>query len=133
MTKTDWLQTGEADFYMRMLLSINTACATKVPPSGTLYPGKPMDVKKGKSSLPLDVMSTVLRSIFGEGSGDGDYGLGLAQEKIAIITMRIRELVNTDGAVDTDRALSILLDQWAAVQETREVELRKVLEQGTLI
>lgn len=44
--------------------------------------------------------------------------------------MRIRELVNTDGAVDTDRALGVLLDQWAALQETREVELRKLFRAG---
>ena len=132
MTRNDWLQTGEAlDFYMRLLLSINTACATKkVPPSGTLYPGKPMEVRKGKSSLPLDVMSEVVRRIFGDGDGDGDYGLGMSQEKLAIITMRIRELVNTDGAIDTDKALSVLLNEWSELQENREVELRKLFRAG---
>ena len=132
MTKKDWLQTSEAlDFYLRLLLSINSACATKkVAPSGTLYPGKPLEVRKGKSSLPLDVISDVVRRIYGNGDGNGDYGLGLSQEKIAIISMRVRELVDTDGSVDTDKALQTLLNQWAELQENREVELRKLFRAG---
>ena len=89
-----------------------------------------MEVRKGKSSLPLDVMSEVVRRIFGDGDGDGDYGLGMSQEKLAIITMRIRELVNTDGAIDTDKALSVLLNEWSELQENREVELRKLFRAG---
>ena len=95
-----------------------------------MYPGKPLEVRKGKSSLPLDVISDVVRRIYGNGDGNGDYGLGLSQEKIAIISMRVRELVDTDGSVDTDKALQTLLNQWAELQENREVELRKLFRAG---
>ena len=134
MTQDDWMQTeGALDFYLRVLLSVNSACvSSKVPPSGTLFPGKPEDVGKGRSTVPLDVVSEVVRNIFGEGGDGGDYGLGVAQEKLAIIIMRVRELVSSDGTVDTDKAFLALLNQWATLQETREVDLRKLFRAGDI-
>lgn len=44
--------------------------------------------------------------------------------------MRLRDSVSSDGLVDTDHALETLLSQWAMLQVSREVDLRKLFRAG---
>ena len=73
MTSSDWLQTNAAlNFYLRLLLSINSAIfGLSMAGSGTLYPGTDEEVLRGRSFVPLDILSGVTRNLFGEGNGGG--------------------------------------------------------------
>ena len=73
MTVSDWLESDAAlNLYLRLLLSINTAISgPSNAGSGTLYPGTDEEVLRGRSFVPLDILSEVTRKLFGEGNGDG--------------------------------------------------------------
>lgn len=44
--------------------------------------------------------------------------------------MRLRDSVSSDGLVDADHALKTLMSQWAMLQVSREVDLRKLFRAG---